>query len=177
MNKNTLGLVACVVIVAGWYVANAIGIEYHAIKTKLEATQARIDKLTDETNETIRNLNATIQDLRDVFKRFKAEQETQEIYQPPLPEELPTPKEEMKELVKPTIIMHSGKDCGPCNEWKARRMPQWINSGWDVQVVTELDSKIPWPWFEITDADGLKFEVIGQLTGESFIQARERAKK
>lgn len=174
MSNNKIWIVAGIVALTGWLSAKAVE-EYRDIKAKVQATQARIDKLADETNETIKSLNATIQDLRDVFKRFKAEQETQEIYQPPLPEELPPPKEEPKP-VKPTIIMHSGADCGPCNDWKAKEMQKWVKAGWDVQVVVEVDSKRSWPWFEITDSEG-RFEVDGPLTNEKFLEAKKGAKK
>jgi hypothetical protein len=72
----------------------------------------------------------------------------------------------------PTIIMHSGYNCGPCNAWLSLDMPRWIQSGWRVEIVKELDTARSWPWYEITDRDGSQFEVIGPLTNDNFHAAK-----
>lgn len=54
-------------------------------------------------------------------------------------------------------------------------MPQYIQSGWKVKVLKETETNRPWPWYEITDADGSRFEVDGPLNNEKF-QAAKRGK-
>lgn len=139
----------------------AINEEYQQIKARLATTQNKVDALADETNATVEILGAAIEDLREVFKRFKAEQ------QPPKQADLPRSK--------PTIIMHSGASCGPCNDWKAKQMPAWTKQGWDVQVITEVASDRMWPWFEVYDSDGARFEVDGALNSETFRAAKGKA--
>lgn len=144
-----------ILLVLGVVSLLAVNHEYQQIKARLATTQAKIDNLTDETNATVEILGAAIQDLRDVFARFKAEQQPQQVAQS-----------------KPTIIMHSGASCGPCNDWKAKQMPAWTKQGWDVQVITEIESDRMWPWFEVQDSDGTRFEVNGALTVDSFRAAK-----
>ena len=148
-------------LVVGSVALVAVNHEYQQIKARLATTQAKIDNLTDETNATVEILGAAIQDLRDVFARFKAEQ---------------SPKQADLLPSKPTIIMHSGASCGPCNDWKSKQMPVWMKAGWDVQVITEIESDRMWPWFEVQDSDGASFEVNGALTVESFRAAKGGAK-
>jgi len=81
-----------------------------------------------------------------------------------------------RQVTIPTIIMHSGYSCGPCNAWISTRMPAYIRQGWRVEVVKELDSARAWPWYEITDADGTEFEVDGPLDNAKFQAAKARAK-
>jgi hypothetical protein len=155
----------------------AVNHEYQQIKARLATTQAKIDNLTDETNATVEILGAAIQDLRDVFSKLSSEAKpslpsykpTQEVT-PEVPEQADLPRS------KPTIIMHSGASCGPCNDWKAKQMPAWIKQGWDVQVITEVESNRMWPWFEVQDSDGTAFEVSGALTNDTFRAAKGNAK-
>lgn len=77
-----------------------------------------------------------------------------------------------RQVAIPTIIMHSGHSCGPCNAWIARDMPRWKQSGWKVEVVKELDTGRSWPWYEITDRDGSQFEVNGPLNRDNFNAAK-----
>jgi hypothetical protein len=114
--------------------------------------------LTDETNATVEILGAAITDLRELFSKLSSDAK------PSL------------HNYKPTIIMHSGASCGPCNDWKAKQMPVWLQAGWDVQVISELESDRMWPWFEVQDSDGTRFEVNGALTAESFRAAKGGAK-
>lgn len=81
-----------------------------------------------------------------------------------------------RQVAIPTIVMHSGYDCGPCNAWISREMPRWIQSGWAVEMVKELDTARSWPWYEITDRDGSKFEVNGPLNNDNFQAAKAGAK-
>ena len=133
----------------------------------------KVDALADETNATVEILGAAIEDLREVFKRFKAEQSTPEVTQEVAPE---VPKQADLPRSKPTIILHSGASCGPCNDWKAKQMPAWTKQGWDVQVITEVESDRMWPWFEVQDSDGTRFEVDGALNSETFRAAKGKAK-
>ena len=80
-----------------------------------------------------------------------------------------------RQIAIPTIVMHSGESCGPCRAWIANRMPLYIQSGWKVQVLKETSTNRPWPWYEITDADGSQFQVDGPLNNENF-QAAKRGK-
>lgn len=80
-----------------------------------------------------------------------------------------------RQIAIPTIIMHSGETCGPCRSWIANRMPLYIQSGWKVKVIKETNTNRPWPWYEITDADGSQFQVDGPLNNEKF-QAAKRGK-
>ena len=77
-----------------------------------------------------------------------------------------------RQVTIPTIIMHSGHSCGPCNAWISRDMPRWKQTGWTVEVVKELDSNRAWPWYEITDRDGSQFQVDGPLTKDNFNAAK-----
>ena len=81
-----------------------------------------------------------------------------------------------RQVAIPTIVMHSGETCGPCRAWIANRMPLYIKSGWKVQVLKETNTNRPWPWYEITDADGVQFQVDGPLNNEKFQAAKSVAK-
>ena len=153
-----------ILIVLGVVSLLAVNHEYQQIKARLATTQAKIDNLTDETNATVEILGAAIQDLRELFSKLSSNDKTS------LPSYKPTQE------VKPTIVMHSGASCGPCNDWKAKQMPAWKKQGWDVQVITEVESNRMWPWFEVCDSDGAKFEVEGALTGDTFRAAKGKAK-
>lgn len=142
----------------------AVNHEYQQIKARLATTQAKIDALTDETNATVEILGAAITDLRNLFAKLSSEDK------PSLHDYKPDKE------VKPTVIMHSGASCGPCNDWKAKQMPMWIQAGWDVQVITEVESNRMWPWFEVQDSDGTAFEVNGVLTNDTFRAAKGLAK-
>ena len=150
-----------ILLVVGGVALVALNHEYQQVKARIETTQRKLDTLADETNATVEILGAAIQDLRDVFQRFKAEQSPKQV------DLLPS---------KPTIVMHSGASCGPCNDWKAKQMPVWTKAGWDVQVITEIESNRMWPWFEVQDSDGASFEVNGALTVDSFRAAKGMVK-
>ena len=75
---------------------------------------------------------------------------------------------------KPTIVMHSGPNCGPCIAWKSNSMPSWVKAGWAVEVIDETETKRGWPWFSITDSTGKRFEVDGPLTNDKFLAGQRR---
>ena len=166
-----------ILLVVGVVSLLAVNHEYQQIKARLATTQAKIDNLTDETNATVEILGAAITDLRELFSKLSSEAKPSLPSYRPTPEVTPEVQEKPNLLQsKPTIIMHSGASCGPCNDWKAKQMPAWIRAGWDVQVLTEIASKRMWPWFEVRDADGTSFEVDGALTVETFRAAKGKAK-
>ena len=149
----------------------AVNHEYQQIKARLATTQNKVDALADETNATVEILGAAITDLRELFAKLSSEAK------PSLPSYKPArevPKQADLLPSKPTIIMHSGASCGPCNDWKAKQMPAWKKQGWDVQVITEIESTRFWPWFEVQDSDGTRFEVDGALTSDTFKNAKQR---
>lgn len=77
--------------------------------------------------------------------------------------------------VDPQIVMHSGATCPPCKLWIARDMKGWQKLGWNVSIIEEQTSSRPWPWYEITDGDGLCFEVDGPLDKAKYELARKKA--
>ena len=154
-----------ILLIVGGLAILAVNHEYQQIKARLAITQNKVDALADETDATVEILGAAIEDLREVFKRFKAEQSTPEVTPEVAPE------------VKPRIVMHSGKGCAPCEKWKRESMQVWKNVGWDVEVIDEKPEQATkqWPWFEVYDSDGSRFEVDGALTRDTFEKAK-RAK-
>ena len=154
-----------ILLIVGAVAILAVNHEYQQIKARLAITQNKVDALADETDATVEILGAAIQDLRDVFAKLSSDDK------PSLDQYKPT--QEAAPQIKPTIVMHSGASCGPCNDWKSKQMPVWLQAGWDVQVITEVESDRFWPWFEVQDSDGSKFEVDGQLTRDSFEKAKQ----
>jgi hypothetical protein len=148
-----------ILLVVGVAALLGLNHEYQAIKARLAITQAKVDALADETNATVEILGAAIQDLRDLFAKLSSEDK------PSLDQYKPT--------IKPRIVMHSGASCGPCIVWKSKEQSKWEQVGWTVEVLTEIESTRSWPWFEIYDSDGSRFEVDGQLTRDSFEKAKQ----
>jgi hypothetical protein len=161
-----------ILLILGAVALLAINHEYQQIKARLAITQGKVDALADETDATVEILGAAIQDLRDVFARFKAEQtrNTPEA----APEVTPEVSPQFSPQIKPRIVMHSGASCGPCNQWKSKEQPKWERTGWTVDVITETDSPRAWPWFEIYDSDGSRFEVDGPLDNIKFKNAKQK---
>jgi hypothetical protein len=171
---------AKIVIVAaiglGLFVAfNSLSTEYARIQARVEVTQAKVDALADELQATTATVHAAIKSITD---RFLANEETEaeaELAKAVKSTEkqgisdVSTPKTGVS---VPTIIMHSGYSCGPCNAWISNDMPKWMQSGWKVEVIKELDSARAWPWYEITDRDGARFEVNGPLNNSNFQAAK-----
>lgn len=148
-----------ILLIVGAFSILAINHEYQQIKARLAITQAKVDALADETNATVEILGAAIQDLRDVFAKLSSDDK------PSLDQYKPT--------IKPRIVMHSGEGCAPCQKWKKEAKQVWENIGWQVDVVEETQSTRFWPWFEVQDSDGSKFEVNGPLTRDSFEKAKQ----
>lgn len=78
---------------------------------------------------------------------------------------------------EPTIIMHSASfNCPPCEAWIANDMPAWKKAGWTIpEPLKEAVSGQTYPWFEITDGDGLRFTVVGPLTKKAYERERKKA--
>lgn len=161
MNQRTALIV--VVLIGCGLAGNAATQEYTRIKTRLETTQAKVDKLADELRETTKTIHAAIKSLTE---RFVRQAEAKPIIE--------NKTEPIKTLpVQPLIVMHSSDTCGPCRAWIATEKAKWQSAGWDVQVVKEIETKRGWPWYEITDRDGQSFEVNGTLTTEKFLAAKK----
>lgn len=77
--------------------------------------------------------------------------------------------------VVPTITMHSGENCPPCSLWISRDMANWQRLGWNVEIVKESTSSRLWPWYEVLDGDGLRFEVDGPLDKSKYETERKKA--
>ena len=164
MSENVLKVGLVALVIAGLLAASTARTEYARIQARIETTQAKVDALADELTETTGTIHAAIRALTDRFIKQKSveiiehpQAETIEVFAPP---------------ITPTIIMHSGYSCGPCNAWIATEQSKWELVGWKVEVVKELDSTRGWPWYEITDRDGKPFQVDGWLTYDSFHAAK-----
>lgn len=166
-----------------FFAVNSIQTEYARITSRVETTQAKVDALADELAATTKTIHAAIRSLTDRF--LAGEGQEAGLAAPMIATERQVIKADIllsgleklsdAKPTAPTILMHSGYDCGPCNAWISREMPRWIQSGWRVEVVKELDTARSWPWYEITDRDGSQFEVIGPLSNDNF-QAAKRGK-
>lgn len=165
MNQKPL-LIGCGVVLF-LFAGNAATQEYTRLKTRLETTQAKVNKLTDELRETTKTIHAAIKSLTERFVRqseakpfevIEHKAEAVKTFEPP---------------VQPLIVMHSSDTCGPCRAWIATEKAKWQGAGWKVEVLKEIDTKRGWPWYEITDRDGVRFEVSGTLTTEKFLAAKK----
>lgn len=169
---------------------HSIKTEYARIQSRVEVTQAKVDLLADELARTTGAVHAAIKSLTDRF--FANEEREIGLVNEASPVNADIVKADIlkAELEKlndvnslsertssvPLIIMHSGHSCGPCNAWISNDMPRWLQSGWKVEVVKELDTVRAWPWYEITDRDGKQFQVDGPLNNSNFNAARAGAK-
>jgi len=177
MTKEAIivGLAALAAI--AFFAFNSISNEYARIQSRFETTQAKVDALADELQATTKTVHAAIKSLTDRFLAGDAvEAEMVETIK-----EIDVANKLLDSLTlskptQPKIIMHSGHSCGPCNAWIARDMPRWIQSGWTVEVVKELDTGRSWPWYEITDRDGSQFQVDGPLNNTNFNASKAGAK-
>lgn len=169
MNQRTAIIV--VVLIACGLAGNAATQEYTRIKTRLETTQAKVDKLTDELRETTKTIHAAIKSLTERFAR-QVEAKPVEVV-----EQKAEPSKTIVPPVQPRIIMHSGDEekgfpCGPCIAWIRDEKAKWERVGWQIEVVKEIETNRRWPWYEITDRDG-RFEVDGPLTAEKFLASKK----
>ena len=158
MNKEVKIVAAIGVVLALFVGVNSCQKEYRRIQSRVETTQAKVDALADELKETAATIHAAI---RSITERFLALEESRIESQSAEVQVVPS-------VIEPTIVMHSGYSCGPCNAWISNWMPRWKQAGWRVDVVKEIESQRAWPWYEITDRDGVRFEVDGPLTNENF---------
>ena len=156
--------------------------EYARITSRVEVTQAKVDALADELQATTATIHAAIKSITDRFlagetsaqNNVDSGQDSSQVLKADI---LLSELQKLNDAkpTTPTIIMHSGYSCGPCNAWIASRMPQYTKAGWTVKVIKETNTNRPWPWYEITDADGSQFQVDGPLNNEKF-QAAKRGK-
>ena len=150
--------------------------EYARITSRVEVTQAKVDSLADELQATTATIHAAIKSITDRFLAGEAGSVDNDIATKTQVESLvDIEKTGFRSTAIPMIVMHSGETCGPCKAWIQNRMPLYIQSGWTVQVLKETNTNRPWPWYEITDADGSHFQVDGPLNNEKF-QAAKRGK-
>ena len=171
MSKELNILTIAGLIFLSFFSYGSIRTEYARIQSRVEVTQAKVDQLADELQATTKTVQAAIRSLTDRFLAGEG-QETGLAN-----EASPVIAIDVKpSSIVPTIIMHSGYDCGPCNAWLSSEMPKWIQSGWRVEVLKELDTGSSWPWYEITDRDGLRFEVNGPLNNNNFNAAKAGAR-
>ena len=140
--------------------------EYQRLTDRVEVTQTKIDKVADESEKAIRDVRSVI---ASVVLRFSQEMQAKQVVADIVKQSEPV-------TIKPTIIMHSGPNCGPCITWKSNSMPSWLKAGWAVEVIDETETKRGWPWFEITDGKGRTFEVDGALTNDKFLAAQTKDK-
>ena len=180
MTREAKIVIAAAIGLGLLFAFNSMKTEYARIQSRVEITQAKVDALADELQATTAALHDAIKRFKDRFMQIEGE------LKPMTPDEIEAFNDlqnvEVKTVPKlsastvPTIVMHSGYDCGPCNAWILRDMPRWIQSGWAVEVVKEIDSGVSWPWYEIRDRDGSQFEVNGPLTNDNFQAAKAGAK-
>lgn len=162
MSQRTALIV--VVLIGCGLAGNAATQEYTRIKTRLKATQAKVDKLTDELAATTKTIHAAIKSLAERFTKQSFEVIEHKTSEPV--KTLEPPKQAL-------IVMHSADSCGPCRAWIATEKAKWEQVGWTVQVIKEVETKRGWPWYEITDRDGKRFEVDGFLTNDKFHAAKK----
>lgn len=198
MKRNHV--IAIVGLVVGFFVFQKASQEYQRIQKRIETTQAKVDRVADESAAAIADVRRVIASIVDRFSKSievekdfqsmvtsEVEKLRQEIDKRPI--ELPKEpvqepaNEPTKEVVKePTpkatskIVMHSGYSCGPCNAWIAQSLPVWKSKGWEIEVLKEIDSTRSWPWYEVYLSNGKRFEVDGPLTIEAYDKALPSAK-
>ena len=176
-----------VLMFLSFFAYSSIKTEYARIQARVETTQAKVDSLADELASTTKTVHAAIKSLTDRFLANETGSVDNDISTKTQDESVvdsektvvrSTDVNSLSERTSrvPTIIMHSGYSCGPCNAWISNDMPRWLQSGWKVEVIKELDSVRAWPWYEITDRDGKQFEVNGPLTNNNFNAARAGVK-
>ena len=125
MNQRTALII--VVLIGCGLAGNAATQEYSRLKTRLETTQAKVDKLTDELAATTKTIHAAIKSLAERFARQVESKPVEVVEQ----------KAEPIKTIVPTIIMHSadeerGMICGPCRAWIATEKAKWENVGWSA---------------------------------------------
>lgn len=142
------------------FVSQAVKTEYVRVKLRIETTQAKVDKLADELAATTATVHETIKTIADKIKLSESEQAIEATEKP-------------KVDYSPTITMHSSDSCGPCRAWLSSEKAKWEKVGWDVVVIKETTTDRGWPWYEIVERDGTKFQVTGPLTTDSFTAGKK----
>ena len=160
--------------------------EYKKLIVEVSATQNRINNLADESIKAVEAINRSIADIRKSFSETDAKlsavtelANSAVAYQTSIATEIERLRsvEPAQTQAQPKqtrrLVMHSGDGCGPCNDWKVKHKPVWESNGWTVEVVTELYSQKPWPWFEIFDGEKPKRIIEGSLPYETYAKSRK----
>ena len=180
MKRNHI--IAIVVLVVGFLAFQAASQEYQRIQRRIEVTQAKVDKVADESAAAIADVRRVIASIVD---RFSQSSESDQAFRSMVSDEFGKLRQEIEKPVeqpKPTIqeapkkasskiVMHSGNNCAPCNAWILNSLPVWQSKGWEIEVLKESESTRLWPWFEVYLPSGKRFEVDGPLTMESYERA------
>lgn len=150
--------------------------EYQKLSQEVADAKKHAVEVSDEAVRVLESLRGTIDDIRGKLKAQDEQlaaidsQIEQQVAKAVKAKQVEAPK-------KPTIVMHSSTSCGPCRDWELKDLPVWEKAGWKIEVIKTVgfpDSRT-YPWYEITDGDGLRFTVEGKLTLDSYTQARKAA--
>ena len=87
-------------------------------------------------------------------------------------EEQLSPRVEPAPVAKPRLIMHTINGCPPCEADK-RCIVNWIDT-WDVEILNDSPgaSGQRYPWYEVEELDGTRFQFVGQLSREAVERGR-----
>ena len=180
MKRNHI--IAIVVLVVGFLAFQTASQEYQRIQKRIEVTQAKVDRVADESAAAIADVRRVIASIVD---RFSKSSESDQAFRSMVSSEFGKLRQEIEKPVeqpKPTIqeapkkasskiVMHSGNNCAPCNAWILNSLPVWQSKGWEIEVLKESQTTRSCPWFEVYLPSGKRFEVDGPLTMESYERA------
>lgn len=180
MKRNHI--IAIAVLVVGFLAFQAASQEYQRIQRRIEVTQAKVDRVADESAAAIADVRRVIASIVDRFsKSNESDLQFREMVSSEfgkLRQEIEKPVEQPKQTIQEApkkasskIVMHSGENCTPCKIWIANSLPAWKSKGWEIEVLKESQSTRLWPWFEVYLPSGKRFEVDGPLTMESYERA------
>lgn len=180
MKRNHI--IAIVVLVVGFLAFQAASQEYQRIQRRIEVTQAKVDRVADESAAAIADVRRVIASIVDRFSKSNdSDLQFREMVSSEfgkLRQEIEKPVEQPKEIIQDAlkkasskIVMHSGDNCTPCNRWIANSLPVWQSKGWEIEILKETETTRSWPWFEVYLPSGKRFEVDGPLTMESYERA------
>lgn len=101
----------------------------------------------------------------------------------PLDPPKPAPKPQKQEPAKlaPRVWLHTIDNCPPCNVEKGRAFAwaDWAKQHSGEFAIFDDSPGEPgklYPWYEVRDSEGFEFSVVGQLTPQSILRERDRAK-